>query len=104
MATEPRFRKLSPEEKRDEIMSKGKQVVLFVCPLCAKASALKVFERDFDIATLELLDVRRTGGKGSGFYREYTQGTLQELRDDPEYKQVIQLIRDRCNEILQELE
>ena len=104
MVTAPDFRLKSPEEKRAHVLANGTLTKLLRCPVCAKASAMKNFYSEIDIKSIELIDLRMTGGKGSGFYRVGTEKTLLEMKNDPKYRELLNLMRERCRDVLEIIE
>jgi hypothetical protein len=108
--TESRYLGMSKEEKRIKVLSEGARLQQFVCPLCGLN---RVIERknkgrirfdNVDLANGLILQERAGGGRDSGFYLDRSKSlTLPELKGVSEYKDLLEQIRGKCEELLEVL-
>lgn len=101
---------LNEEQKRDQVVREGySEIHYFTCPLCGKSHPMKyknsILRSDhLDIELGELLQVRYAGGRGSGFYKDPSQSkTLLQVKEDPQYADLIEQIKTKCTKILRVL-
>ncbi len=105
------FRDKDPDQKREEVLATGTEVRYMVCPLCGMNKSLKKYLSgqiaftNIDFGRMHIVQVRRGGGRGRGFYLDRDSSLLiSEIKDDPEYQAILQQIIEQCKNILRELE
>jgi len=114
--TKPRFRLMSKEEKRQEVISgsggERKKPTLIhnaVCPLCRMFRSLKKKEDTplsydkFDVNNDNFIIEIATGGRGSGFYPTGKGMTLKQVKESGEYDELLEQIKEQCKRILKVL-
>jgi len=96
---------------REEVLASGTRMESFVCPLCAlnRPVTIKSGERvKFDKVDLEeaiILQVRYAGGLSSGFPVSHEESmTLEQIIESNEYNDIIEQIKEKCEEILEKIE
>ena len=98
-----KYEGMTPDQKRALVISDGKRVEYFVCPMCMfnrpyrKYSEGRVNLTDIPVNDLFVLQVRSGGGRGSGFFRIDGESLrLEDMKGDPKYNSFLQQIKARC--------
>lgn len=98
------------EEKRRMVISGGTEVLYFVCPLCGFNRAYKKYKEgrvnlsNIPLKDLYVLQMRVGGGRASGFFKvDGKSHTIDELKGNSEYRDLLGQIKARCKEILRSL-
>ena len=101
-------RDLTREERQSIALSEGTEVHFVTCPLCGfSRPAGKYLEgtvafTNIDLNRMHVLSVRRGGGRGIGVFRvDEDSLLLEELKDVPEYQEVIDQIREQAKKVLE---
>ena len=102
--------KLSYEDKKSKVISEGTEVLYVACPMCGMNKSLKRYRdgragmTSIDFGRFHVIVTRVGGGRGSGFYRiDEKSYLLGEIKDMPEYQDIVQEIKDQAQNILNEL-
>ena len=84
------------------------QVEYLTCPICTFNRPLRKYVEgdlkltDTDVETLLFIQVREGGGRGSGF-RRIGGLTIDEVKQDPQYSELLEQLREQCTKILEVL-
>jgi len=105
-----RFEGFSKKEKKARVITEGTEVLYVACPMCGMNKSLKRYRdgragmTSIDLNRFYVLVTRVGGGRGSGFYRiDEKSLLLSELKNNPEYADIVGQIREQCEKILSEL-
>lgn len=109
--TEAIFKNKSEAEKKAMILAKGTPVRFLACPMCGMSKSLNKYLdgvyafTNINFNRMHIVQVRKGGGKGSGFYKDVASSLLiDEVKDNPEFATIIDQIKRQCKRILKELE
>lgn len=100
----------SKEQKKVRALTYGTKTEYIVCPLCLLNRTITKHDKGrvrFDQLDFNrfMLQVRYAGGRGSGFFiNEAESKTFDDIKDDPEYADLIEQIKQTCFKILKRLE
>ena len=100
----------SSEDKRSRVMAEGTEVMYVACPMCGMNKSLKRYRdgragmTSIDFDRFHVVVTRVGGGRGSGFYRiDEKSYLLGEIKDMPEYHDIVAQIKEQAQKILNEL-
>ena len=102
----------SKEDRKKAVLSGGSEgFERFVCPLCTLNRSIEPKNKprirfdNFDFDDGIIVQLVKTGGRGSGFFVDDDESKkLSEIMRNPEYKDLLDQIKERCKEILRILE
>lgn len=100
----------SKSQKKRRVIAEGTKMENIVCPMCCQNRVLNKSDKGrvrFDQLDFNryILQVRYTCGGGSGFYMNESESkTFDEIKNDPEYSDLIEQIKQTCFKILKRLE
>lgn len=105
-----KYKGMSKEAKRRDVISDNlSEIEQFSCPLCGWSRVIETrkgrirFDK-VDLQNGEVFQIRYAGGRGSGFYKDPTKSrSLIDIKNDPELKDLISQIKNKCKEILKVL-
>ena len=105
-----KYEGMTREEKRELVISEGKDSLYIACPLCGfnrpvgkyDTGAVKFSNMDLDV--FHFLVTRCGGGLGSGFFKVPERShILQEVKQMPEYNYLIEDMKLQLKKILEVL-
>lgn len=104
-----KFEGLTKEEKRQLVISEGGRETLYLaCPLCGFNRPLNKYTKgqikltNIDFDRFFVVVTRVGGGLGSGFFRiDEKSFRLKELKDMPEYRDILEQIAEQAQKILE---
>ena len=109
--TEAIFKNKTPSEKKAMVLAEGTEVRFLVCPMCGMSKSLNKYLSgqyaftNINFNRMHIIQVRRGGGKGSGFYKDESRSLLlDDVKNDPQYADIFEQIKRQCRRILKELE
>ena len=99
----------SKSQKKRRVLAEGARIEYIACPLCCQNRTITKHDKGrvrFDQLDFNrfILQVRYGGGSNSGFYiNEAESKTFDEIKDDPEYADLIEQIKATCIKVLERL-
>ena len=84
------------------------EIQYLTCPMCGMNKPLRKYVEgdlkltDIDVETLSFIQIREGGGRGSGF-RRIGGLTIDEVKQMPEYQELLEQLREQCNKIIESL-
>lgn len=106
-----KYEGLTREQKKLVVMRDGgSEVMYFSCPLCGFNRPLNKYLSgdvkfiNIDLDRFNVLVTRVGGGLGSGFFRvDEKSFLLREVKQMPEYRELLDQLKEQCTKILEVL-